>query len=243
VRDNAARRLGEEASIGSPALDPGVRQMKLPRLYALRFDRNAQERKNRVWRVLCRAFFQRYIRAGDTVLDIGAGYCEFINHVVCGRKIALDLSDDVRLHAGPGVEVISGTGTDLSALPDGAIDVAFASNVFEHLHTKQDLLRTLGEVRRVLRPGGRLLILQPNIRYTGGAYWDFFDHHLPLTERSLVEALGLAGLKPVEVRARFLPYTTKSAFPQHPVLVWLYLKMPILHRVLGQQSWIVAVNE
>ena len=32
MRDNAARRLGEEASIGSLALDPGVRQMKLPRL-------------------------------------------------------------------------------------------------------------------------------------------------------------------------------------------------------------------
>lgn len=212
------------------------------RLYALRFNLNEKERKDRVWRVLCRSFFQRYINEDDTVLDIGAGYCEFINHIVCRRRIALDLSEEVRIYAGPGVEVVQGTSTDLNALPNNTIDVAFASNFFEHLPNKEDLLTTLAEVRRVLRPGGRFLILQPNIRYVGGAYWDFFDHHLPLTERSLVEALELVGLKPVEVRPRFLPFTTKSALPQHPFLVWLYLKVPIAHRFLGQQSWIVAVK-
>jgi SAM-dependent methyltransferase len=189
--------------------------------------------------VLCHYFFQRYIRDGDTVLDVGAGYCEFINHIVCRRRIALDVSEEVRAHANPGVEVVQGSSMDLSALVE-QVDVAFVSNFFEHLPTKRDLLRTLNEVQRVLRPGGRLLILQPNIRYVGGAYWDFFDHHLPLTERSLIEALELVGLKPIEVRPRFLPFTSKSAIPQHPALVWLYLKIPIMHRFLGRQSWIVA---
>lgn len=216
--------------------------VSLPRLYALRFNRREKERKARVWSVLCRSFFQRYINERDTVLDIGAGYCEFINHIVCRRRLALDHSEDIRAHAAAGVEVIRGASTDLRPLPDEAIDVVFASNFFEHLPSKQDLLRTLAEVRRVLRPGGRVLILQPNIRYVGGAYWDFFDHDLPLTERSVVEALELVALKPIEVRPRFLPFTTKSALPQHPFLVWLYLKVPIAHRVLGQQSWIVAVK-
>jgi len=216
--------------------------VRLPRLYAVRFNPDEQERKFRVWGVLCRSFFQRYVKPEDTVLDLGAGYCEFINQIVCRRRIALDLSDDVRLHAAAGVEVVQGASTDLCAVPNDVIDVVFASNFFEHLSSKHDLLKTLSEVRRVLRPGGRLLILQPNIRYVGGKYWDFFDHHLPLTERALVEALELAGLKPIEVRARFLPFTTKSALPQHPLLVWLYLKLPIAHRLLGQQSWIVAVN-
>jgi len=219
-----------------------MREVKLSGLYAARFGPEDKARKNRIWRVLCRHFFQDYVHATDTVLDLGAGYCEFINHIVCRRRIAVDLSEDVRAHAGPGVEVVHGISTDLSSLQGELIDVVFASNVFEHLLTKQDLLRTLGEVLRVLRPGGRLLILQPNIRYSGGAYWDFFDHHLPLTERSLVEALELAGLKPIEVRPRFLPFTSKSALPQHPFLVWLYLKIPIAQRILGKQSWIVAVK-
>ena len=214
--------------------------MELSRLYALRFSLDEKRRKDRIWQVLCRYFFQRYVSDGDTVLDIGAGYCEFINHIVCLRRIALDLSEEVRAHADPGVEVVQGTSTDLSALADQGVDVAFASNFFEHLPTKRDLLQTLNEVQRVLRPGGRLLILQPNIRYVGDAYWDFFDHHLPLTERSLIEALELVGLKPIEVRPRFLPFTSKSAIPQHPALVWLYLKIPIMHRFLGRQSWIVA---
>jgi len=219
-----------------------MREVKLSGLYAARFGPEDKARKNRIWRVLCRHFFQDYVHATDTVLDLGAGYCEFINHIICRRRIAMDLSEDVRAHAGPGVEVVHGISTDLSSLQGELIDVVFASNVFEHLLTKQDLLRTLGEVLRVLRPGGRLLILQPNIRYSGGAYWDFFDHHLPLTERSLVEALELAGLKPIEVRPRFLPFTSKSALPQHPFLVWLYLKIPIAQRILGKQSWIVAVK-
>lgn len=212
----------------------------LPGLYALRFDADEKRRKDRVWRVLCRSFFQRYVGREDVVLDVGAGYCEFINHIVCRRKLALDLSDEVRAHAAPDVEVIRASSTDLGALSDGSVDVAFASNFFEHLPDKQALLATLAEIHRVLRPGGRLLILQPNIRYVGGAYWDFLDHHLPLTERSLVEALGLVGLTPVEVRPRFLPFTTKSALPQHPCLVWLYLKVPVVHRLMGGQSWIVA---
>jgi SAM-dependent methyltransferase len=130
----------------------------------------------------------------------------------------------------------------VSVLADDMVDVAFASNFFEHLPDKQDLLATLAEIRRVLRPGGRCLILQPNIRHVGGAYWDFLDHHLPLTERSLVEALELVGLKPVEVRSRFLPFTSKSGLPQQPFLVWLYLRRLLAHRVLGRQSWIVAVK-
>lgn len=214
----------------------------IPRLYALRFTEEARERKDRVWQVLCRSFFQRYVGANDTVLDLGAGYCEFINHIVCGRKIAVDLSDDVRRYAGPGVEVLQSASTDLSALGDNTINVAFVSNFFEHLPLKKDLLTTLSEIRRVLTQGGRLLILQPNIRYVGGAYWDFFDHHLPLTERSLSEALTLIGLTPVEVRRRFLPFTTKSALPQHPSLVWLYLHLPVVQWVLGRQSLIVAVK-
>jgi len=214
--------------------------VELSRLYNQRFDVRDRQRKDRVWRVLCRSFFQQYVRPEDTVLDVGAGYCEFINHIACRRKLAVDVSDEVRLHAAPDVEVIQASSTSLTPVPDASVDVAFASNVFEHLPDKQALLATLAEIRRVLRPGGRLLVLQPNIRYVGGAYWDFLDHHLPLTDRTLVEALGIVGLTPVEVRPRFLPYTTKSALPQHPLLVWLYLRIPVAQWLLGGQCWIVA---
>jgi SAM-dependent methyltransferase len=216
------------------------RSLPLGRLYDLRFDPADRARKARVWEVLCRDFFQRYVHADDTVLDVGAGHCEFINHIRCRRKLALDLSEDLPRHAAPDVELIQEPSTAISSVSDEVVDVAFASNFFEHLRTKDDLWRTLAELRRVLRPGGRLLVLQPNVRYVGGAYWDFIDHHLPLTERSLLEALRLVGFEPVEVRARFLPFTTRSAWPQHPLLVRLYLRLPLVQRLVGRQSWIVA---
>jgi len=104
------------------------------------------------------------------------------------------------------------------------------------------VLAAFGEVLRVLRPAGRFLVLQPNIRYAYKEYWDFFDHHLPLSDRAMVEALAASGFRVETVRPRFLPYTTKSALPAWPLLVRLYLRCPPLHRLLGKQMFIVAVK-
>jgi len=209
-------------------------------LYEARFGPADRESKAQVWRVLCADFFQRYVPENATVLDIGAGFCEFINHIRCGRRIALDADPDLPRRAAAGVQVHCGTGDDLGWLDSASVDVVFASNVFEHFHTKAAVLRALEEARRVLRPGGRILILQPNIRFLPGAYWDFFDHHLPFTERSMCEGLRLAGFEIEEVRPRFLPYTTKSALPSWPVLVRAYLRLPLFHRLLGKQMFVVA---
>jgi len=209
-------------------------------LYEQRFDPAERRAKARLWQLLCADFFQRYVRETDAVLDLGAGFCEFINHIHCGEKWAVDADEHVRSLAAPDVHVHCGTAHDLSWLANGRIDVVFASNFFEHLTSKDLLLTTLGEVHRVLRPSGRLLILQPNIHYATREYWDFFDHYLPLSHKSMVEALEMCGFSPTEVRPRFLPYSTKSTLPQWPILVRAYLRFPPLHRVLGKQMFIAA---
>ncbi len=209
-------------------------------LYAHRFDPEEKRAKARIWAVLCRDFFQRYVPAQSAVLDLGAGFCEFINHIAGARKYALDENPQVREHAAPEVEVHLGRADDLSWLAAHSLDVVFASNFFEHMPTKEALLATLTEVHRVLRPGGRLLILQPNIRFAYDVYWDFIDHHIALSDRSMVEALALSGFRPLEVRPRFLPFTTKSALPQWPILVQLYLRVPLAQRLLGKQMFIAA---
>lgn len=214
----------------------------LAELYENRFDGEERVSKQAIWQVLCKHFFQKYISPDDTVIDLGAGYCEFINNIDCRRPIAVDLNPDLRHFAAPYVELVFTPSTDLQGIEDNSANVVFASNFFEHLPTKDDFLQTLREAHRVLRPGGRLLILQPNIRVLGGQYWDFLDHHIPLTDRTLVEALTLLDFEVQEVRARFLPYTTKSSLPQHPLLVRLYLMVPFVHRFLGGQAWVVATR-
>ncbi|MFN8525961.1 MAG: class I SAM-dependent methyltransferase [Chloroflexota bacterium] len=213
---------------------------RLHSMYGRRFPEQERAARLAMWRVLCRGFFQRYVDPSWTVLDLAAGQCEFINNITAARRIAVDANRTLPEFAATGVESIIALSTDLSTIDPGTVDCVFTSNFFEHLPTRESLLITLSEVRKVLRPTGRLLVLQPNIRYTGAAYWDFLDHQLPLTEQSLVEALELSGFTPVELIPRFLPYTTKSRLPKSPWLIELYLRIPLAWRLLGQQTWVVA---
>lgn len=217
-------------------------KVELDKLYNQRFPETALAQKHAIWKVLCSDFFSRYVKPTDTVVDIGAGYCEFINNIQAGKKIAVDLNPDVRRFAAPEVHVINESCTAIRELDSDSVDVVFMSNFLEHLPNKDLVLDTFRESQRILRKGGRVMVLQPNIRYLPGEYWDYFDHHTPLTERSLVEGLQLAGLEPTTVIAKFLPYTTKSRLPQAPWLVQLYLKMPLAWRVLGKQAFVVATK-
>jgi SAM-dependent methyltransferase len=214
----------------------------LEKLYRNRFHGCGHERRTQLWKVLCKSFFQGYVKPTDCVLDLAAGYCEFINNIACGRKIAVDLNVETVNYAAADVQIITCSSTNLEPVRDESVDLVFVSNFFEHLPSKLDLLTTLEEIKRVLIPGGKVLILQPNIRLLKGAYWDFLDHHLPLSDRSLVEALELVEMKPIEVRPRFLPYTTKSRLPQYEWLVRLYLRLPMAQWLFGKQAWVVAVK-
>lgn len=216
-------------------------ERELERIYARRFSERDRRRKAGVWKVICESFLSRYVPAEGTVLDIGAGYCEFANHIRARRRIAVDLNPDTARAAAPGVEVLSipleGLG---EALEPGSVDVVFASNVFEHLRGIDALLDVLDALHDALKPGGRLLVMQPNVSALGGRFWDFMDHTLPLTERGMAEALGVRGFEVVECRARFLPYTFKSRLPSWPWLVRLYLNLPPAQWLFGKQMFLVA---
>jgi SAM-dependent methyltransferase len=213
-----------------------------PELYDVRFTAAERRAKDALWEVLCQDFFQRWVPRDATLIDLGAGFCEFVNHIQCRERWAVETDERARALAAPGVQVHCGPGHDLGWRESASVDVVFASNVFEHFTSKDDVLVALREVQRVLRPGGRFLILQPNIRFAYKVYWDFFDHHLPFSDRAMVEGLEACGFRIETVRPRFLPYTTKAGLPARPILVRLYLRCPPLHWLLGKQMFIVAVK-
>jgi SAM-dependent methyltransferase len=215
--------------------------VSLDTLYTTRFREADRDPKDAIWRVLCPHFFQKYVELDDVVLDVGAGFGEFLRHIKCARRIAVDIERLSGRTLPPGTQELFAASHQLSALlPADSVDVVFCSNVFEHLPDKATFLATLKEILAVLRPGGRLLALQPNIRFVGGAYWDFVDHQLPLTHFTLIEATESLGFEVVEVIPRFLPYTTRSAIPQWPWLVRLYLAVRPMWWIMGQQTWFVA---
>jgi SAM-dependent methyltransferase len=200
---------------------------------------HAQWRRD-LWQVLVDDFFEKRMAGAGTVLDFGCGRGEFLNAVVASRRIGVDLQSSSAGHLEPSIEFHEPRGVAMPGVKDGEVDVVFCSNLLEHLPDRDTVTALLQEFRRVLAPGGKLLILGPNLRYTGAAYWGFFDHILPFTHHTLVEALATAGLRCEELIPRFLPYTTVGSSMTSLNLVRLYLRLPLAWRLLGAQFFCVA---
>jgi len=209
--------------------DPDLRQ-----LYRNRFG-HAHESRAAIWAVLVSDFFQTWVRRSDTVLDLGCGYGEFLNHLRAARRIGVDLNPDSAHMLESGIEFHEGRADDLGFLEDDSVDVVFTSNLLEHLPSKAEVERTIAEARRVLKPGGHFIAMGPNIRLLPGDYWDFWDHSVPISDRSLVELLEMSNFKVIDTYDRFLPYTTRSPWPQAPVLIRMYLWSRAVWPIFGKQ--------
>jgi SAM-dependent methyltransferase len=204
--------------------------------FRTRFDH--QPTRAAVWSVVCR-YLERYLPPDAVVLDVGAGYCSFINHIRAGEKHALDVFAGFAQYAAPDVRTHIGVCWNLSDFRDSGLDVVFASNLLEHLD-RGEVNATLGEVRRVLKPGGRLLLIQPNFRYCAREYFDDYTHQLVFTHVSLRDLLAAARFRVDTVIPQFLPLTLKSRLPQWPWAVALYLRLPV--RPLAKQMLVVATR-
>lgn len=211
----------------------------LDEVYERRFPVESQGDKDRIWPEIVR-YLERWIDPAAPVLDIACDRGYFIRNVRAAERWATDLRD-VGAELPADVRFVRSSGLDLEAvLPAAFFGTIFMSNYLEHLSDPDAVVEQLRVARRLLRPGGRVVVLQPNIRLVGGAYWDFIDHRVALTEKSLVEAGELAGLRTVAVVTRFLPYSTKSRLPAHPLLVRAYLRFPPAWWLLGRQTLYVA---
>jgi len=127
-----------------------------------------------------------------TVADLGTGtgaLAETLEPFV-RRVIGVDRSEQMldaarqRVRDLPGVELREG---ELESLPieDGEVDLAILALV---LHYVVDPPAVLGEVRRVLKPGGRLLLVDMRLHDRGGAYGEEMGHVWPGFEPERMES-------------------------------------------------------
>lgn len=198
-------------------------------------------RREQIWKEVCDYLQGKYIPTDARILDLGAGYCSFINNIRGKSKHALDQSGIILAHARSDVTTHVESCTDLSLFPDESFDVVFASNLFEHL-TREDLTQTLSEILRILAPGGKLLAMQPNFALCWREYFHDYTHLQIFTHEGLADLLAVSGFVIKDVKARFLPVNMKSRFalklPCLHLITRLYLRLP--YKPMAGQMLVVA---
>jgi ubiquinone/menaquinone biosynthesis C-methylase UbiE len=212
---------------------------RLEGIYSTRFGDEDAQRKTIVWQEICR-YLQRYVPRDAAVLDLACDRGDFIRNIEARERWACDVRD-VSRYMPPDVAFVQTNGLAIAnVLPAAHFDVIFMSNYLEHLPSGGHVIEQFRAAAVILKRGGRVMVLQPNIRFTGQSYWDFIDHRVALTEKSLVEAAELAGFRTEHLIRRFLPYTTKGRLPVSAPAVRAYLAFRPAWRLLGKQTLYVG---
>jgi SAM-dependent methyltransferase len=211
---------------------------ELSKIYQTRFSGQTNYRMG-VWKILIRRLLSRWITKDGAILDLGAGHGEFINQVEGRALSAMDMNPDTARYLDHQVRFLQQSCCEPWPVASNTLDLIFTSNFFEHLPDKNALKQTLQHAYLALKPGGRLVALGPNIRLLPGAYWDFWDHYLPLTEHSLSEIGRLTGFSLEKALAATLPYSMSQGFQPPLWAVRVYLALPFLWRFFGKQFLVV----
>lgn len=214
-------------------------EKQLAQIYEKRFSGHENYR-NRVWKILIKDFFSNWITTTDHILDLGCGYGEFVNHVNCIVRHAMDLNPKTKSLLDKQIIFHQ---QDCSApwkIDSNSLDLVFTSNFFEHLPNKESLNLTISEIKKALKPGGKIIAMGPNIGVLKGRYWDFWDHHVALSDQSLCELLEIHDFTIERSEPKFLPYNMVRVKERPLFMIFVYLRFPILWRILGKQFLIVA---
>lgn len=182
------------------------------------FDRG----REKVWKAISE-YLQQYVREdADCVLDLGAGYCDFINNIRARERLAIDMNPEGSKYCHDGVLFHCASAIDLSILQTNSIDVLFASNLLEHLDDFE-LSIAMKEFNRVLKQGARVILMQPNFRYAYKEYFDDYTHKKIFTHISLLDFFQSNGFEAIKVHSKFLPFSLKSKLPKSYIFTKLYL--------------------
>ena len=214
-------------------------KLNLAKVYEFRFAGLSQVKKDATWALVTR-WIESKLGNPRSVLDPAAGRGEFIISSRAPERWASDLSDQ-RTSWPTGITTRFGDIYKVD-LPEKHFDLIFVSNFLEHLATPDDIFQYLLQLRKSLKPDGKLAIMGPNFRFSANEYYDFADHLLPLSDRTVEEHLAAVDMKCERIIPRFLPLAFRSQRFSHPLLVKLYLAVPFFWRFYGKQFFIVATR-
>ena len=190
-----------------------------------------------VWRAI-NEYFSKFVNQSDTVLDIGCGYGDFSNGIKAKKKFAIDLNEDMHSYLNSEVEFMAQSVLEpYSHISTNSVDVVFASNLLEHFNDTE-LSQLLSQIKAVLKNGGKLILMQPNIYYAYREYWDDYTHKKAFSHISLTDFLVANGFTLEHIEKRFIPFSLKSRLPKSYWITKLYLMLPF--RMFAKQMLVVV---
>jgi len=139
------------------------------------------------------------LRLAKRVLDIGCGSCELVKYLAetyCQEVAGVDISSGsfpARRHTHNGVRFrcLKRNAVRLSFVDDGSVDAIVATWA---LHEMADPKAVLAETRRVLRPGGKLLIVDFPKDSLAQQLWDE-NYYRPEAVKTLLKEAGFEGVR------------------------------------------------
>lgn len=154
------------------------------------------------------ALFEDKVGVGDEVLEFGCGFGWNLGGLRCRRRVGHDVAVQLRAEVEEtGAEFVGSTGS----LPDRSFDIVISHHSLEHV---SDPSGVLAELRRLLRPGGRLLLTVPWERERRYARYDPAEpnHHLfSWNPQTLGNLVTVAGFEEIQVRPRRYGYDRRAA--------------------------------
>ena len=146
-------------------------------------------RRHKAWRKFTMAKMD--MRTGQTAVDICCGTCDWTIAMArasgSGRIVGLDFSRNMLEHGRKKVRQ-SGLDKQIELVWGNAMDLPFPDNTFDFatigfgLRNVPDIHRVLSEMRRVVKPGGKVVCLElskPTWEPFRSVYYVYFEHILP----------------------------------------------------------------
>ena len=160
------------------------------------------------------------IPQGSKLLDVGCGRGDFLEafqalgmdcHGVDQCESGIEKLRHLKVHR---ADILS----EAVPFPDGTFDVVYHKSVMEHFDSPDRLMR---ETLRVLKPGGRVIILVPDWVSNMKVFFEDFTHCRPYDVNAVTDVLKMYGFSHIET----------ERFYQLPIL-WKYPALRIISTIL-----------
>ena len=144
-------------------------------------------------------FYNTKIGKGSKVIDLGYGDGSFLKSLEKNQIEARGHDYDT-------------VNFEIDKIPEtsNSLDFITSNSVIEHLSNASNLL---DESFRILKPGGKLILITPNFFYDYKNFYDDPTHVNPFTVEKLETMLDMSGFKNIKV------------------LPWVVMKNPLLWRI------------